>query len=1383
MKITRKKIVNFIAKNGGAAGWSKAAAGVVSLALLTGGAGIFWNQIQEGTAFKPGKASALQGLRSNQVMFPEDNTPGGSTDSEQSDKNDNKRLEQDKNAEKLQEGKNQENQPEPMEEEQSLMKVAQDVLVMQGPPDSGQNNSLPDGLDGKNMQVYDGTAADGSSSAGISLPGHGTGSGGASSGGNNGGSGSGGGTTNAGNTTGENGTQPGGNGNGGAVTPTPTPTPDPLPIPEPDQPIKDPDYPAGSEGPKLPEDVNGYLPIEADKYPSSGLPSDEAQSKVELTIIGADVLSSGEGETLYKGAVLTDWKLLCSVYAYVDVDGVRYRLKELNDCFKVEGYPNVAEGNFKAKFLFRQNPDVSWKDEKYADSVEYEFEVKYGKIILMGEADSDGKRESVKATFMEEGKPVSIANQLMELYRANPEWGDRFDTLSAIVPGLSLSEDGSDQIFDWFAPGQGGRYVLYPLERQPVPDGMEIRFYQEYSTECKAVICKQTLTDYPDQEVVEVPEGVYAIAPENKNVSAGKLEIPASVIEINLPAQGVREKYEVSPENNYYSSADGLLYNKSQTEILGVPWGQTELVIPENVEKVVLEKGNSVRKLRIQTETIPELDLDTLENTEIIVPAEHYAAYQLAWGAKLGNNTTLTADGETVDTIFDNNAVVSSDRKTLYAISRDAYGLYRMSDQVETLENDATYLCSLEEGIYMPAGIKHLKKGSLSGAGVRRVYFTGDTPPEIEDGVFGDPGEALARGLEIIVPYAYEDAWQEALAPVLGEYAPFLIQPMNVSLEEEDSGLSYLLTADGAVLLHAPEETDSFEKLKAKSEKPWIRIGAKAFEDCQSLSVAELPDTISEIGSWAFEDCYGLDLIMIPCMDTVKIGVDPFPMYSSVAVNTQKIELEDASILDYIYLYGSYSCVAEDTEGDECEINRWGLSYRLEKAEQGWFLFGIDTETDTETGAEEDISYLIGVTRDMSGAIRGAEGCPLRQIGYYTFMDHEKEFTIPDEVAAQIQFINPYAFYNSGLTGEVNLSVGLINVAEYAFAKCNDLNTVRFDKETNLPEEKLILGESVFEGSGVKKIVFGKNMDSICSGAFTQCGGLKKIVFTREEPPVLVLFSVGAPYLWGWEDGNPIPTIILEGDAQGEEEAYINRWMYPILGYDSKETMENKFWMEAFQNIVEFLDDGQTMDWKYIDDYIAAKSKLAEYEARKNLNFLFKLNEPEKPDVKIPDIKDYLYDEIEEDLPFELALPDEIATNPDEVEIDEDFLIDALPDEEEPDGDTTDDAETDETPDEDSGDGDKEPSGEEADGGGSDEGKDNENKGDSDIDNAGSSDSGKGDTSSEKDNSSDEAGDPSKDDDKGGDSEKDGNSSADGDDEAGNSDKTGASETEDSDAE
>ncbi len=149
----------------------------------------------------------------------------------------------------------------------------------------------------------------------------------------------------------------------------------------------------------------------------------------------------------------------------------------------------------------------------------------------------------------------------------------------------------------------------------------------------------------------------------------------------------------------------------------------------------------------------------------------------------------------------------------------------------------------------MPAEIKHLKKGSLSGAGVRRVYFTGDTPPKIEDGVFGDPKEALARGLEIIIPSAYEEAWQKALAPVLGEYAPSLIRPMNVSLEEEDSGLSYLLTADGAVLLHAPENTDGFENLKAKSGKPWIRIGAKAFEDCQSLSVAELPDTISEIGA------------------------------------------------------------------------------------------------------------------------------------------------------------------------------------------------------------------------------------------------------------------------------------------------------------------------------------------------------------------------------------------------------------------------------------------------------------------------------------------------------------------------------------------------------
>ena len=714
-----------------------------------------------------------------------------------------------------------------------------------------------------------------------------------------------------------------------------------------------------------------------------------------------------------------------------------------------------------------------------------------------------------------------------------------------------------------------------------------------------------------------------------------------------------------------------MLFNKAQTELLGIPWNQTEVIVPDTVETIVLESGNSIQTLLLKGQTVPEIDLSLLENVEITVPADMYETYMLAWGSRLGTNQ-LNA-GEDMDQILENDAILSSDRKKLFGITSTAYGLYEVPDTVTTIKEGATKACRLEEGLYLPEGITSLEKDSLSGEGIQTIYFTGDTPPEVEEGVFGELAEAAGRGLQIVVLSGCRDAWVEAWSGILGDEVQDLIVEEEFSLVEED-GLRYLLTDSwltGNIFLHAPAETMSFEELeeKAGGDVTWSRIGTRAFEDCQELSAIELPMSVESIGSEAFLACKNLDLLLSQCVGVMELGEDPFPHGSSAAFNAGSLMLQDPGMLEYVSIFATYTCWVMDSEWNFYDVNLWGTSYRLEEAEEeGWFLFGIDWNENYEP-----ISYLVGVSRDMTGPIRGAEDCPLRQIGYYTFMDHEPEFWIPEEVGRQLEFVNPYAFYNSGLSGTVTLSKGMFRVDNYAFASCKNLKEVRFDAETDYDEWNVQIKENVFSRSGVERIVFSENTSFLQSGTFYRCDHLKELVFTGAEPPELSLFSVGAGYLWGWEDNDQIPEILLEGDAEGEEEAYIESWMYAILGYDSRDSMESEFWMEAFQNIVEVLDEEQAMDWQYVDDYIAAKSELAEYEARKILNPLFGLDEPEKPEVEIPKIEDYLYEEIEEELPFEVLPLDEIVINPDQVEIDKDFLIDDLPDGEEPGGDSADD--------------------------------------------------------------------------------------------------------------
>ena len=1273
MKITRKKIVSFIAKNGGAVGWSKAAAGVVSLTLLTGGAGLIWNQIQEGTAFKPGKSSALQGLRSNQVMFPEEDVPGASNDSKQTDKNDDKRLEPDDEAQEQQEGKNRDDQPEGMEEQKSLMEEAQNVLVMPGKADGAQNDTLPDSLelDGKNVQIYDGTAADGSGWSGAGLSGHGTGgenafsgrgTGSGSGNGNGNGNGSGGGTSNSGNSTEGNGTQTGGNGTNGTVTPDPapepepTPTPTPDPIPEPEQPTQDPDYPDGTDGPKLPEVKDPLLITPSYK---DGQGADTPLENIRLVAVPADGIE--EGEILYNGAVLTDWKLLCATYIWVEIGDERYRLTEYSDYFKVGEHPQTVDGDFKVTFYFRPRTDIPWEE---AAETECEYEVKYAKILLMGEADEDGNRDLVKTFFLEDkDTPILAAEQISRILDQS--------TITGIIPGISFSEDGTDPIYDKTYLSRGGRYTLYPLKETPVPDDMYVFQIDGWYDDDIAYIKQQILmlvgyNEAQEPVAVSIPEGIYGVRVYLSCMDT--LEIPSSVHEIDLSDSPVQYEYVVSPDNCNFTSDDGLLFNKKKTEILAVPSKRKELVVPEQVEKINLESENSIQKLVLHTKKVPEVDLSALNGVKIVVPQDLYKAYLLAWGSRLGNNELTVEEGEIEETITENNAILSADRQTLYGISSEARGLYQMPDSVKTVKTGATEFSTLEEGIYITSDIENLEADSLSGDGVHTIYFTGEKPPQIAPDTFGDLDDAVEnRHLQIIVPEKNRDTWLKAWGPVIGEaYAERLIVGLDVSLKKEDDGLLYLETGEEATLLQAPETIQSFSELTQRTDKNWHRIGCDAFGTCSQLKILELPETVTEIGSGAFENCENLEMILSEASGTVDLGMNPFPDGATVAFNASVLNVEDASTPDKILMYVTGDC---EIYMDESDSNIWtaGDAYQLEAAGQGGTaLYGLTEEEDTGK-----ICYLIKATQDIKGEIRPPEGYLLNQIIWKACENCKEKFWIPAEVAKNLVAIGSEAFAESGLDGELVLPKDCYLIGAEAFRNCLDLETVEFKGQSGKTPGALTVYNNAFLGSGLEKIRFEDNLFSLEANIFSQCKNLKSVTFKSSTPPMLTCFY-GAPYEFGWEGMGLTPDVIIEG---GDAEAYVDEWQYSMVGYGSLEEIEEnaeadakwELWLELPEDQI-FDEEGQYKDniLEYIEAYKKARSAQLQYEGRAKACRLLGLKEPEEPDATMPDLNDYVETSVEEIPPYELILPDEII-NPDLPEIEEELPVEEKPDEENPD--------------------------------------------------------------------------------------------------------------------
>ena len=497
-----------------------AAGTAASVAVLAGGVRI-WNSYQNGSLFRPDLFVSNHDYQENQIMFPEKNDYGQNSQADTSD--DNHRLERDPQADDSY-GKDKKDDPEyQMTGDGSIetdLKNASNIVINPGTAEM-PDGSLPQELE-NSASVIAGTSSIPSQSV-VQFP-IGNGSNGSSgiaashlddsdhdrdsdSGSSN--RNQGGNSVSGGNTSG------GGSGdiNNGETPPVPTPdpvpdptpVPDPVPTPTPDPaPVVDPDYPNEGDRPSQPENPPG---LDFPAFPSSGI-SPDSSSHVSLTF--ADLYYyENPGEILYNGAVLTDLKLLCSMYVFVDIKDAndkfisRYRIAEYSDNFRVGEFPSVVDGNFTVKFYFRPNADSDWQE------YEKTFEVKYAKYVVL---DDDGS--TLSEGFVEHsGDRISLLKPTQKYYEKHTdEFGDP-DNLDFLFPGWSLTPGGT-LLGNWFTPTEPGRYVFYPAERVPVPDGMTVSAsagWDPTDLYCYAGYLQRLVSAPGDVDVLDIPEGIQEV--------------------------------------------------------------------------------------------------------------------------------------------------------------------------------------------------------------------------------------------------------------------------------------------------------------------------------------------------------------------------------------------------------------------------------------------------------------------------------------------------------------------------------------------------------------------------------------------------------------------------------------------------------------------------------------------------------------------------------------------------------------------------------------------------------------------------------------------------------------------------------------------------------
>ena len=191
------------------------------------------------------------------------------------------------------------------------------------------------------------------------------------------------------------------------------------------------------------------------------------------------------------------------------------------------------------------------------------------------------------------------------------------------------------------------------------------------------------------------------------------------------------------------------------------------------------------------------------------------------------------------------------------------------------------------------------------------------------------------------------------------------------------------------------------------------------------------------------------------------------------------------------------------------------------------------------------------------------------------FSDCEEMTGIEEDSMSELQYIDDYAFANSGLSGSFVVSEAVSSLGMGAFSGCEGLQSVTIIGNEDLTS----IGDGTFSGcTALTEVLFGEDcaVEEIGNIAFAETGltrldlpegintiwcnvfygsrKLSEVTLSNPNPPGLVMFGLFDPYLFG-EDMAEDFHIYLTGKAAGKMHEYIEAWKYPLMGYDASMDM------------------------------------------------------------------------------------------------------------------------------------------------------------------------------------------------------------------------------------